>query len=121
MKAESNQRIIDDIEKALSKLLHRRVRWRDLLSLLETDAELRQTIVTAIDEEAYKRAGKREAASTGVQPELLSALSTRICNCLAAGGILTKKQLVETSDADLLRLKNFDRACLLEVRRFLAS
>lgn len=73
--------------------------------------------------------GPGEAASeidTELQQKLMMSvheleLSVRSNNCLEAGKIETVGQLVQLSDADLLKIRSFGKTSLREVKRKLAD
>ena len=48
-------------------------------------------------------------------------LSTRAANCLANAGISSFEDLVDLRASDLLKIENFGRGCLKEVREALAK
>lgn len=47
--------------------------------------------------------------------------STRVCNAFKAAGIVDMEQLRSMSDKDLLRIPNFGKTCLREVRQVLSE
>jgi DNA-directed RNA polymerase subunit alpha len=77
-------------------------------------------------EEAEPEAGSSSSSEEPVNPNLLKRvdeleLSVRSANCLQNAGIEHIWQLVEKSEAEMLKTKNFGRKSLNEIKEILAE
>ena len=73
------------------------------------------------EEELRKRAEAEELRDTLDRSVAELDLSVRASNCLQAGGIVTLRDLVSRTEGDMLKLRNFGKTSLKEVKDKLAE
>jgi len=93
----------------------------DLWEMLKQQAKPLEDTVSDVLRRIFKKAGVVPGVPLPAKSIDELELSVRTYNCLKNAGITTVRELLTQSEADLIRLKNFGRKQLNELKEVLGS